>query len=133
VLGIRDMGSFASRRMTERSNSNCCLCFLAVFRLEGLPVALAAKEAFIDTMEALGHLWSNQGIVLDVEEVIDDEPDGLIGGHPVLAIEARKVDRNGVTAQSALATEIEIEVEIGEGEFAQVTMNWLTPAAAAVV
>ena len=61
------------------------VCLAEAFRLE---------KSLVRAMQALGHGGSDQGIVLDIEQVIYEKPNGLVGGHPVLAIEAFQIDRN---------------------------------------
>src|SRR6266481_3161660 len=46
---------------------------------------LPLKQALVHAVQAFSHSWSDQRVVLDIEQVINDEPDRLVGGHPVLA------------------------------------------------
>jgi hypothetical protein len=50
--------------------------------------------------------------MLDVEQVIHDEPYRLVGGHPVLAIEAFQIDRDRKSPQRALPPQIDVNIEI---------------------
>ena len=83
-----------------------------VIRLVRLSQTLSLEQALVDTMQIPCHGWSDERIVLDVEQVIDDEPDGLIGGHPVLAIETLQVDGDRKAAQGPLAPQIDVGIEI---------------------
>src|ERR1700722_10089003 len=84
-------------------------------------------------MEALFLSLSQQRVVLDIEQVVDDEPDGLVGGHPVLRVEALQIYRNGKAPQRALAPQVEVGVEVTHGQLAQRAVDRLAPAASAVV
>src|SRR5205807_2823599 len=81
-------------------------------RLVGLAQALCLKKPLIDAVQPFLLRFGEQGIVLDIEQVIHDEPYGLVGGHPVLGVEALQVHRKRITPQCALAPEVEIDVEI---------------------
>src|SRR5579863_10309417 len=84
-------------------------------------------------MQALLLRFGHQRIVLDVEQVIDDEPDGFVGGHPVLRVEALEAYRERIAPESALAAQVEIGVEIAQGELAERAVDGLAPAASGVV
>ena len=66
-------------------------------------------------MEAFGHAGAKERVMADGEEVVGDEPEMLVGGHPVAAVEAGEVDWAGESSQGALAAKVEIDVEITEG------------------
>ncbi len=62
-----------------------------------------------------------------------DAEDGLLGGHPVLAIEAGEVDGAGERVQGAFAAHVEIHIEVAHGELAQSAVDGFAIAASAVV
>lgn|SRR5579862_2206821 len=80
--------------------------------------AFCLKQAFVYTMQFLLLIFGEQGIMFDIEQVIDDEPYWLLGGHPVLFVEARQIHRNGIASKRALAPQVEVGVEVTESKFA---------------
>src|SRR6476469_1083517 len=62
----------------------------------------------------------------NVDEVFGDEPDVFLRSHPVAAIEPRQINRLRVTPQGTFAAQIEVDVEITQGEFAQRPVNRLS-------
>src|ERR1700747_3280006 len=84
-------------------------------------------------MQSLGHGWREQFVVMDLKQIVHDEPDGFFRGHPLLAIETGKVYRTRKSAQGPLAAQVEVEIEIAHGQFAQRAVHRLAVAAAGVV
>src|SRR5882672_7351349 len=70
------------------------------------------KQPLVHAMQPFGHCWADQRIVLDVEQVIDDEPYWLVGSHPVLAVESPQVDGNREAPQGTLAPQIHVSIEV---------------------
>src|SRR5262249_29409397 len=50
-------------------------------------------NALVHAMQSLPDALAEQRKVFDFEQVIHDEPDGLVGSHPVLRIETRQIHR----------------------------------------
>lgn len=69
----------------------------------------------------------------NLEKVINDKPDRLVGRHPILSIEALEAHGQGIAAQAALAAKVEVSVEIAEGQFAQGAVYRLAPAASGII
>ena len=55
----------------------------------------------------------------NLAQMISNEPNVLFGRHPAVPIEARKVYRLRIATKSAFAPQIEIDVKITQGQFAQ--------------
>ena len=64
-----------------------------------------------------------QFVVKDVEQVIDDEPYRLFRGHPMQVVETGEVYRAGKRPQRPLPPQIEIKIEIADGQLAQVAVT----------
>ena len=71
--------------------------------------------------------------MVNVEQVKRDEPQRLVGGHPVERIEASEIHRTGKRPQRALAAQIEISVEIAQRQLAKSAVDRFAIAAASVV
>src|ERR1700758_2912198 len=105
----------------------------ALFGLVRFAQTLRLKQALVDAVQALFLGLRDQRVVLDIEQVIDDEPNRLVGRHPVLRVEALQIDWNGVAAQRALAPQVKVDVEVAERQFAQRAVDGLAPAASGVI
>src|SRR5271167_2886661 len=57
----------------------------------------------------------------------------LVGGHPVAGVEAGEIDGVRKSTQRTLPAEIEVDVEITQGQFAQSAIDGLAVAASGVV
>src|SRR5579864_6056884 len=99
----------------------------------GFSQALRLKETLVHPVQPLLLRLGEQGIVLNVEQVIDDEPYWLFGSHPVLTVEALEIHWNRVAPESALAAQVEVGVEVTQCEFAQRAIDRLAPPAARVI
>ncbi len=99
----------------------------------GAAQAAGAKGAVVEAVQALAHAGAQQGEMADGEEIVGDEPEGFIRGHPVLAIEASEVYGAGKVSQRAFTAEIEVDVEITQRQFAQGAVDGFAIAAAGVV
>ena len=84
-------------------------------------------------MQALGQGGRDEWIMFNIEQVIHDEPDGLVCGHPVLTIEALQIDRNREAPQRAFAPQVELPVEVTHRQLPQRAIDGLAPAASSVV
>ena len=62
----------------------------------------------------------------NVAKIFGDEPNLFFRCHPVSIIEPRQVNRSRVATQSSFSPQIEIGVEVTQGEFAQCPINRLT-------
>src|SRR6266851_1629875 len=91
------------------------------------------KQSLIYAMESLGHARPQQLVVEDLEQVVHDEPDGFFRGHPLQMIEAGKIYGTRKGPQSSLPSQIEIKVEIADGQLAQGAVHGLAVTAAAEV
>ena len=80
---------------------------------------LCLEQPFIHTMQALFLRAREEGVMLHVEQMIDDEPHQLVGDHPLLPVESFQTNGSRKAAQAALPAHPEISVEIAEREFAQ--------------
>ena len=81
-------------------------------------------------MQVLDHTGPQQFVVVDFEKVIHDKPNGLLCGHPLQMIETAQVYRARESAHGSLAPEIEIQIEVTHGQFAQRTIDRFAIAAA---
>src|SRR5713226_991800 len=89
-------------------------------RLLFLPVhALRPEQSFIHAVQALSHAGPQQLVVVDLKKVVHDEPDGLLSGHPLQMIEAGEVYGARKGTHGSLPSQVEIEVEVAHGQFAQ--------------
>ena len=70
-------------------------------------------------MQSLGHTRPQQFVVVDFEQVIHDKPNGFLCGHPLQMVEPAQVYRARECTHGSLAPEIEIQIEITHGEFAE--------------
>ncbi len=91
---------------------------------------LAFDRASIDAGEALFHRGCEQWNVRNFAKIFGDEPDRFFRCHPVLAIEAREVHRARVSAQGAFAAQVEVNIEIGHGQLAEIAIHGLAITAA---
>src|SRR6266853_5328743 len=66
-----------------------------------------------------------KGVMVDVEQVIDDEPHQLVGGHRLLPVESLQINESRKAAQRALPAHI----EIAEREFPERAVDGFAPAA----
>src|SRR6266513_6313650 len=62
--------------------------------------------------------------------MLGDEPDRFFRCHPVERIEPGEIHRTRISPQGALAAQVEINIEIAHGQFAQVAVNRLAITAA---
>ena len=81
-------------------------------------------------MQALGHTGPQQFVMVDFEQVIHDKPNGLLRRHPLQMIETVQVYRARECTHGSLAPEIEIQIEVAHGQFAQRTIDRFAIAAA---
>ena len=84
----------------------------------------------IDASEAFFHRWREQRNVWNFAEMFGDEPDRFFRCHPVERIEPGEIHRTRISPQGALAAQIEINIEIAHGQFAQAAVNRLPITAA---
>src|SRR6185437_15937092 len=92
-----------------------------------------AERAVVQAMKAFDHLWLQKWEVTDGEQILRDEPDRLVGGHPVQAIEAGELDGVGKCAQRPFTAQVEIHLKVTECQFAQRAINRFPIAASSVV
>src|SRR5271167_5040564 len=81
-------------------------------------------------MQALVHALGQQLVVMNLNQVVRDEPDWFLGCHPLLIVKARQVHRTRKPSQGALASHVEIGVEVAQSQLAQRTVHRLAKAAA---
>jgi hypothetical protein len=98
-----------------------------------LSQALSLKEPLVDAVQPLLLCFREQRIVLDIEQVIDDEPDRLRSGHPVLGIEPFQVHGNRIPSQRPLPPQIEVNIEVAECQLPQAAVHGLAPSASRIV
>src|SRR6267154_6524201 len=84
--------------------------FLLALRFISLAQNFSLKQAFVHAMQAFRHGWRDQRVVSDVKQVIHEEPYRLVGGHPVLAIEAFQIHWHGKTSQRARAPQVDVGI-----------------------
>src|ERR1700688_607212 len=84
-------------------------------------------------MQSLGHLRRQKRKVADREQIFGDEPEMLVGGHPLKAVEASEVYGIGKSSERALAAQVEIDLEVAHGEFAQSSVNRFAITAPGVI
>src|SRR5580692_3117686 len=83
--------------------------------LLGSAQAARTEGAVVQTMQALGHSGAKQRVMADGEQILGDEPEVLVGGHPVAGVEAGEIDGARKRSQRALSAEIEVHIEITQG------------------
>src|SRR5580704_11813002 len=83
--------------------------------LLGSAQAAGAEGAVVQPMQALGHSGAEQRVMADGEQILGNEPEVLVGGHPVAGVEAGEIDRARKSSQGALRSEIEVHIEITHG------------------
>ena len=98
-----------------------------------MPGHLAPDASRIELGQIFFHRRGQESNVRNFAKMLGDEPDRLIGSHPVQAVEAGEVHWPGVTAQSALESEIEIDVEVTHRQLSQRAVNRLAVSAAGKV
>ena len=59
----------------------------------------------------------------DFAEIFGDEPDIFLGGHPTERIEPRQIHRPGKSPEGSFTAQVEINVEVAQGEFAERAVN----------
>ena len=79
----------------------------------------------IETGEIFFHRWGQQSNVRNVAKMLGDEPHWLFRRYPAQSIELRKVHRARITAERALETEVEINVEVTHRQLTQRAINRL--------
>src|SRR5215469_7675097 len=99
----------------------------------GFSQALGPEQPLVDAMQPLLLRFGQQGIVLDVKQMVDDEPYRLVGGHPILVVETFQVYGQRITSQGAFTPKVKVSVEITQRQFAQRAVDRLAPAASGVV
>src|SRR5260370_32741204 len=93
---------------------------VALHRARGGMLQQASRlESRVETRQAATDSGRDEPHVGDVFEVFRDRPQIGLTRHPVKAVEASQVDRSAITAQRALAAEIEVLLEIRHREFSQ--------------
>ncbi len=85
--------------------------------------AIDASERFYLARREERRVW-------DIAKVVRHDPDVLFRGHPIVGIELGEVYRARVTAQGAFAAQIEIDVEVAQGQLAQGAVDRLAISAA---
>ncbi len=93
----------------------------------------ATQCAAIDAGEVFFHCRCEQRNVRDFAEMFGNEPDWFVRRHPVEMIESGKIYRARITAQRPFTAQIEINIEITHGQFAQGAVNRLAITAAGEV
>ena len=78
----------------------------------------AGNTARIEAGEIFFHARCEERNVRDLAKMFGDEPDRLVGRHPIQMVEARKVYRTRIAAQRALESQIEISIEIAHRQLA---------------
>ncbi len=79
-------------------------------------------------MQAFGHAGPKHLVVMDRQQVVGYEPKRLFSRHPLQPIESGHVYRAGKSTQGALSTQIEEDIEIAHGKFAQAAIDRLAIA-----
>src|SRR4051812_39801243 len=91
---------------------------------------LAVPGSSIDAREIFFQSTPKQRPVRNIDEKLSDEPDAFFRRHPTAAIEPREVHRLRVAPQSAFAAQIEVGVEITQGQLAESAVDRFATAAA---
>jgi len=99
----------------------------------GPAVHAGLKAAAVEAGQSAGDLGGNERVVACGDEEVGDAPDILLRGHPVLAVEAGEVDRDGVGTQGALAAQVVVVLEVAEGQFARGAVDGRAEAQASEV
>jgi len=79
----------------------------------------AADTARIEPGEIFFHARCEQRNVRDLAKMFGDKPGRFLGCHPIKMVEARQVHWARVATQSALESQIEINIEVAHRELAQ--------------
>jgi hypothetical protein len=61
-----------------------------------LSQALRLKESIVHSMQTLLLGFREQGKVLDVKKMINDEPHRFVGSHPMLSVKASQIYGKGI-------------------------------------
>src|SRR5437588_883630 len=56
-------------------------------------------------------------------EIFGNEPDRFFRGHPIQMIESRQSHRTRIASQGPFAAQVEVDIEIAHGQFAQVAIH----------
>src|SRR5262245_27610236 len=97
--------------------------------LVGLSQNLCLVNALVDTVQPFRDALAEERIVLDFEQVVNDEPDGLVCSHPVLRIEAREAHRAREAAQRPFLSQVKVDVEIAESQLPKCAIDRFAVAA----
>ena len=62
----------------------------------------------------------------DLQQIFGDEPDGLVGAHPITIVKPGQIHRTRIPAEGAFKPKIEINVEVAHREFPESAINRLT-------
>src|SRR5436190_11960473 len=90
-----------------------------------MPDHFAFPGSLIHAGEMFFQAAFQQRPMRNVHEIFGDEPDVFLGGHPMLTKKTREIHRRRVTPQSAFAAQVEVDVEVTEGQLAQRPINRL--------
>jgi len=99
----------------------------------GPAVHASFEAAAVEAGQGACDFGGNERVVARGDEEVGDAPDVFFGGHPVLAVQAGEIDRDGVGTQSAFAAQVVVVLEVAEGEFAQGAVDGRTEAQASEV
>jgi len=78
----------------------------------------AGNTPRVEACKIFFHARCEERNVRDLAKMFGDEPDRLVGRHPMKLVEARKVYRTRIATQRALESQIEINIEIAHRQLA---------------
>ena len=95
----------AQRTAITRPCESAVLVFYAA-------VLTGFEAAAVDAGQRAGYLVGDDGEVTRVNQQVGYGPDVFFVGHPVLRVEAREVNGDGIGAQGSLAAQVEVVLKI---------------------
>ena len=63
-------------------------------------------------MEAFGNVTRQKFVVVDLKQILHDEPERLFRSHPVPVIETGQIHWKGKRAQRAFTAQIAVKIEV---------------------
>src|SRR5690242_3020883 len=98
-----------------------------------MPYQAGVKRALVQPGQALGHSRLQQAVMVNFEQIEGNEPDRLVGGHPVEVVEAGQANGARKSTQGKLAAQVEVAFEVAESQLPEVAVNGLAATAARVI
>src|SRR6266566_2698006 len=84
-------------------------------------------------METFRHTRLQEREVADSEQIFGDEPERLVGGHPVEVVEANEIYGIRESSEGPLTAKVEVDFKITHRQLSQTTIHGFAVAASGVV